>query len=333
MQLDADLPRSNNHILVVVLVLLTFIVLLYFFNLYLTPAENEKASSHALLVKSILENTMGGVIAALALALTYRSIIRFVEPGDRVIEVAPRTISSRLQENARRAGNYTFIGNTATFVAASILPILCARAQSTGHTVAARIFVIDPRDAEVIAAYIRHKSRVGIAKSRIADADMAAWIRPTFDAMPESADEAMAKLYACIYLCAYASKSAGVEISVLLRRSFTPFRADVSDKEVILTQESAGEAAVAFSARGHFYGWYDKEAEALEQQCTRVSLTTDEKVERTVLAHPSSARERIESSFDRLFNDAFADLNFKVSPEVRSAAIDRIIRPSHSYMT
>ena len=331
MSLDSDLPKGRNQLPVVVVLLLVFVVILYLADYWLTDAGGLGSTRPGLLTRSILENTIAGAFAAIVLALSYRWAVRLVEPGDRVIEIRPGSISDRLKSNARLSSRYGFIGNTATFVTAAILPILCARSQRSGQSVFVRIFIIDPRDPGVVTAYVRHKSRVSVSSSKIADYDLASWTRPSVDSASESFDIALAKLYACLYLCAYASKSSGVEISVHLRKSFTPFRADISDREVILTQESASEAAVAFSSDGHFYGWYDKETEALLQQCTPVVLTGNAEVERMHLAHPSSPRTEIEDAFDTLFSTALKDLNLVISAGVRRAAIDRIIIPRHSY--
>lgn len=331
MPLDSDLPKGRNQLPVVVALLLGFVVILYLADYLLTEAGGLGSTRHGLLARSILENTIAGAFAAIVLALSCRWAVRLVEPGDRVIEIPPGAISDRLKNNARRTSRYGFIGNTATFVTAAVLPILCARSQRSGQSVFVRIFIIDPRDTDVVTAYVRHKSRVRVSNSKIADYDLASWTRPSGESAAESFDMALSKLYACLYLCAYASKSSGVEIIVHLRKSFTPFRADVSDSEVILTQESASEAAVAFSANGHFYGWYDKETEALLQQCTPVALTGNVDVERIHLAHPSSARTDIERSFDELFSTALKGLNIVIGAGVRGAAIDKIIIPSHSY--
>jgi len=336
MSIDNDLPTSRNHVRAAAFFVIVIAIALYFVDVELTNflGSGEKSapnSIHGQILKSILENMIAGAAVAFLLAIGYRWIVRLVEPGDRVIEVSRGHISSRLQENARSTSRYTFIGNTATFVTASILPILCSRARQTGQTIAGKLFVIDPRDDSVIEAYIGHKDRVRLARSRIADSDLASWTRPVLDVSTETPSEAKAKIYACIYLSAYAAKSSGISIDLYLRRSFTPFRADISDREVVLTQESPSESAVAFSSVGHFYGWYDKEAEAMEQQCTEVRLSTNAKLRAMVMAHPADPKEAVRESLRKLLSEVLAEHVFFADSEVEEAALKRIIRPTHSY--
>lgn len=337
MQLDNELPKSRKHVWVALLVVAALVAILYVCDLklteYLEAHKDGALGLHGPIIRSVLENMMAGATAAFVLAVGYRWIIQTVDPADRVMEVSPERISERLRGNARRTARYTFIGNTATFVSATILPILCSRAQKTGQTIAVKMYIIDPRDVGVIDAYLRHKDRVRLARSRIADSELAAWTRPISDEPAETVSQAKAKLFSCLYLCAYAAKSSGIAIDVYLRKSFTPFRADISDREAILTQESASESAVAFSARGHFYGWYHKEAEALEQQCAEIRLSSDKELSEVVLAHPSESRQAVQESFQKLIYSVLGGYKFDLDAEVEKIAINRIIRPTHSYQS
>lgn len=331
MQSDVELPQSSRHFRAAAIATTVLVLVLAFIDIKL--AENSQGSnfSGADVLRSVLENIIGGAVAAFVLATLYRWIVRYLDPGDRVLELKATQITERMQNNARNSTRYLFIGNTATFVCASVLPILCDRARSTGRSISASIFIIDPREVDVVNAYVRNKDRIRIANSRPSDSEIASWVRPIEDRQPETPDEATAKLYACIYLSALAAKCAGVNITLNLKNFFSPFRADLTDEEVILTQESPAESAVAFSSRGHFYGWYDKEAEALEYQCETISLSGDEEVRSVQLAHPSSSETEIGTSLDSLLLVALGRFKFSLTPNVRRLTVQRISRPQHSY--
>ncbi len=332
MQLDNELPRNRKHIwAVAVAILMIFLPFLYFIDLRITRSilPNE-TGTHALIFKSILENMIGGIAAAFVLAVAYRWVIQWINPADRVLEIGAEIIGPRLRENARSTKHYTFIGNTATFVTASILPILCSRATESSQLIVAKIFIIDPRDERAIDAYVRHKDRVRLARSHISDADDASWTRPAANETAETALDVKIKLYTCIYLCAYAAKIAGVSLNLYLRPSFTPFRADVSDKEAILTQESASESAVAFSSRGHFYGWYNKEAEALEQQCAEIRMSNNKHLNRVELTHPNGMRHSVKKSLQNLVQ-TLPMLGPILDDAELEAVVKRIANPRHSY--
>lgn len=335
MRLDSDLPKNQKHIWFTAIALTIFVIILFAIDVrlvhILSPEKKGFTDIQGPILKSALESMMAGLFAAFILAVTYRWVIASIDPGDRVIEVKPEDITERLIKNAKASSRYIFIGNTATFVSACILPIFCARAQKSRTTKDLKFFIIDPRNDDVLNAYIEHKDRVRFARSRVADLDNAMWVPPIDEAPGETILQARAKLYACIYLCAFASRSSGIKIDLYLRRSFTPFRADVSDREAILTQESKSEAAVAFSARGNFYGWYYQESEALLGQCEEIKLSSDSKIKFVNLVPPSSTKEEILTSLKALINAAPVTPNFTLSDDMYNEAVNRIRRPSHSY--
>ncbi|QRR32477.1 hypothetical protein JNX00_12345 [Hydrogenophaga sp. YM1] len=123
-----------------------------------------------------------------------------------------------------------------------------------------------------------------------------------------------------------------MNISICLRRSFTPFRADISDQEAVLTQESAAEAAVAFSARGHFYGWYQKEADAQKGQSEAFDFTASRDGLRNLnLAHPTGSYVELESSLHALLRFAQHLKPLAANSAVVSKAAKLIGRPKRPY--
>lgn len=303
-----DLPQSPNHRRVFVLVVIFICAGLYAVDSFLTNVAeasgvSSSAKQHIAIVKSIIENLIAGAVAAVLFALAYRWIVSWIDPGDRVIELAPGTITDRLLKNAKATRNYVFIGNTASFVSSFVLPILAESARSAEHPKTVRLFLIDPTDQLAIDSYVGYRARVAKGAHRIADSDSAMWFPPS-PRKVETADEVKAKVLSAIYISAFVALHPGINVSVYLRRSFTPFRADISDKEAVLTQESAAESAVAFSARGHFYGWYQKEADAQMGQASPLDLTACREVLRGLdLAHPTSPAVDIERALRALLSN------------------------------
>lgn len=282
------------------------------------------------LLAAISDNVIAGMVAAFILAVLYRTIVQWVDPRDRVVEVRADEITRRLLRNADHTRSYTFVGNTATFVASSIIPLLCATSRKTGRSQAVRVFVINPLMDEVIDAYVLGKFRGMIAASKVASEETASWVRPVPNSRAsETPAAAKAKIISCLYLCAYAARHAGMSVELYLRGAFTPFRADITDREVILTQESPTEPAVAFSADGVFYGWYQKEVESLVGQCLRVDLMGSKEIAGVVVVHPTSDRESVKRSLDELLEKVFPDHSFE--HEVIEMAIKKITLPGHSY--
>lgn len=330
-----DLPQSRNHRIVFVIAVTAICVLLYIADYALTSAIDKSASAsmkqHVSIINSVIENLIAGSIAAVLLALTYRWIVDWIDPSDRVIEVPPSEITDRLLKNARSTRSYVFIGNTASFVSSSVLPILAESARTSGHPKAIKLFLIDPTDDSAVNAYVSYRARVSKGSHKVADCELAMWLPPQ-DKKIEMPDDVTAKILATIYVAAYVALHPGMSIAIYLRHSFTPFRADISDSEAVLTQESAAEAAVAFSARGHFYGWYQKEADAQKGQSLEFNLTASrDNLRALILAHPSDPVAELERSLDDLmhFCDHLAPLLTKTG--VLSKAARLISRPKRSY--
>lgn len=333
--LPDDLPAGKRRVFAAILVVSVLSLAAYIFDVYISDAVAEGAISgglvkHVVIIKSILENLIAGAIAAIFLALSYRTVVNWVDPADRVLEISPGRITSRLISNARSAKNYIFVGNTATFVSASILPVIVDSARVKGQMRHVDLFLINPLEQSVIESYASFKSAVAVSKSKISDHNMAKWVLPSLDVKAESIEDVKGKILAAIYLTAFASTAAGVTACIYLRREFTPFRVDLSDREVVLTQESAAEAAVAFSARGHFYDWYRKDAETLKGQSLVLNFSVDRVELLSIkMAHPSSAKSDVIAALKRLLliYPALQSLN----ENVINIAAARIVRPSHSY--
>ena len=331
-----ELPQSRNHRIVFVLVVTLVCIALYFFDNFLTgavdgPDVSASYKQHVAIIKSVIENLIAGAIAAVLFALAYRWIVSWIDPGDRVIEVPPGTITGRLLENAKSTRSYVFIGNTASFVSAFVLPVLAESARTSGHPKAVNLFLIDPNDQSAIESYVGYRALAAKGAHKVADHDPVVWFPPQ-PRKVETPDEVKAKVLSAIYIAAFVALYPGMNVSVYLRRSFTPFRADISDKEAVLTQESAAESAVAFSARGHFYGWYQKEADAQKGQGCQLDLTASRDALRDIgLAHPTSPADDVELALRALLAH-FGPLSpLLANSAVIEKAAGLIGRPSRTY--
>lgn len=335
--LSNEMPNGQRRVVVAVMAIFFLCLGLYWLDLHVSAfADNEENPAqlrqHAGIVKAVLENLIAGSIAAILLALTFKWIVALVDPKDRVIEVSPSNITPRLLRNARRTSNYVFIGNTATFVSAAVLPVLSDAVRTTGIPRSITLILIDPMDKEALQSYSEFKLRAAQTASKVADQDLARWVPPIATPKGESSEEISAKVLAAIYLGAFASLQSGMEVSIHLRKSFTPFRADMTNSEVVLTQESASESAVAFSSEGHFYGWYHKEADAQSMQSTKIDIAGErEQLRKLGLMHPSASKEEIKKSIVALANHFDHLKELAVNQDVINQATKNVTRPTHAY--
>lgn len=334
-----ELPSDRRRLGAAILLILGVSLSCYLLDLWVIgrAAELSKQDPHSEwlqhlgVLRSVLENLIAGALAALILALSYRSIIRWIDPGDRVVEISSTQITDRLLKNARKTRQYLFIGNTATFVTSAVLPVLIDTARTTSQARAVTLFLIDPVDQPTVLSYNSYSDGLGHLSSKVADATLAIWLLPSTTPKRHEPAEVVGKVLASIYLAAYAVVTHGLTGSVYLRRTFTPFRLDLSDQEAVLTQESPSEAAVAFSSRGHFYGWYQKESEALRAQCVHIDLTSMRDRLRNVIAHPASPKQDIHVALCELLRVVPHLQKLSNDPDSIAAAVKRICHPSHTY--
>ncbi len=333
-----DLPQAKRHVRVVIAVVLAICFGLYIFDLYLLSISDEPQTTtrqkyHIAIVKNVIENFIAGAIAALALALTYRSVIQLINPGDRAIEIAPRKITNRLIENATRTRNYVFVGNTATFVSASVLPqLLKAATGKNGNERTLSLYLLDPTDADAINSYVTYKTRVNLSTALRDQTSIWAPILSFKQQEIETEEDVRAKIIAAIHLCAYASLHQGMTVNIFLRKSFTPFRADISDREAVLTQESAGESAMAFSSEGHFYKWYQKDADSQQDQSIKIDFASQRhKLLKLHLVDKGDDLQKTEASVVRLLKFLPYIKALAINTEVVKKSAMRVKNPRHGY--
>jgi hypothetical protein len=334
-----SLPRDQRRLAFAILVVLGISIACYLVDVWLlqivesrkTRDSNDEIALYLMVVRSILESLIAGSLAALILTLVYRWVSNWIDPGDRVEEVAATQITQRLLRNARDSRHYTFIGNTATFVTTAVLPVLTDAARTSSQMRAFTLYLVDPIDTATVESYKNYSDGVARQSSKVSDATLAAWVRPTEVISPQKVSDVVGKVLAAIYLASYGVSTHGLTGAIYLRRAFTPFRLDLSDREAVLTQESASESAVAFSARGHFYGWYQKECEALRAQCIHLDLTGLRDKLRLALVHPAESKAEIEQAMKRLLALLPHLSPLSSNQDAIAAAVSRVARPTHAY--
>lgn len=337
-----DLPVNTRHVFIAFFVVLFLSLIFYWCDMKaiselqneLTKNSNQETdfSRTLSIIRSVLENLIAGAWAALILALSFRWIVALIDPRDRVIEIPAGGIGARLRDNAKKTQRYTFLGNTATFVSATILPTLVDAAQLSGTPCKIDLYIIDPMDSLSVSSYASFKTQVSQARSAVANQTISRWVHPIFPTHIETDENVLSKLLAAIYLAAYTSVQSGIELRVHLRRSFTPFRADMVDSEVVLTQESANEPGVAFSHRGVFYGWYHKEAAAQLTQATTIDFSGNRvHLINLALAHPSDPINKIKSSISAIVQYFPYLSSLAIIPNIIDSAANRVANPRHSY--
>lgn len=336
--LPDDLPDRQFHVIAAVLVIVLICGVLYWIDFFYIAGKLEanqigpEWKLHATVIRAVIENLIAGAVAAILLALTFRWIVAFIDPRDRVIEIPPRKITDRLLKNAQKTRDYIFIGNTATFVSTAVLPVLCDSVRKSGHPRSVTLILIDLMNDEAVKSYSAFKLSGKQTASKVADRQLARWVPPLNQPVGETSAEIKGKILAAIYLAAYSCLQSGMGVSIYLRNSFTPFRADMTDPEVVLTQESANESAVAFSSDGHFYGWYHKEADAQRMQGIKIDIADRREALRSLLlAHPSSTMEEIRAAIISVAKH-FSHLRpIADNEDVVSIAAQRVTHPNHAY--
>ena len=339
---DEQMPSRKKHVVAATLMIAALCIVLFLVNVIISgeiareisvPPVGDSGWSRSLsIVKSVIENLIAGAIAALLLAMMFRTIVNFIDPRDRVIEISSGDITKRLKSNARNTQRYTFIGNTATFVTASVLPILVDLARLTNRPRQIDLFILDPINKPAVESYSAFKKQIANANSVVSDQRDAQWVQPSTMNHIDTEAKVLGKLVAAIYLAAFASLQTSMEVRIFLRRSFTPFRTDMTDKEVVLTQESTKEGAVAFSSLGDFYSWYHKEAVAQQNQAVSIEFAASRaELLKISLPHPTGDKHKRRIALVELL-DLFAHLKpLTYRIDVVSYAVDRITKPTHSY--
>ncbi|MGU3626961.1 hypothetical protein [Comamonas sp. C24C] len=302
--MDSSNLKSFNQKIYFIIYSLLFILFCVVFLIFINNLEftdNSKLNSIVKSTNTIVENLIAGGVAAIILTLISDLILSFVDPKNKVEEISSSKISARLKLNANNTNNYLFIGNTASFVTKEIIPILFRKSFESHIKKNLSIYLLNPKCNDALEAYVSYKNRILFSDSK---GNFSYKECSICEGKKTSVDDVISTILCTIYMAAYVSQSNYVEVNVFFRSYFTPFRADISDVEVVLTQESKKDPAVGFSERGQFFYWYKKEADVLIYQSKKIDLNFLKlNNESTKITSPNDSNENIESSMDYLFGE------------------------------
>jgi hypothetical protein len=339
-----DLPRPTRQVMGALALVLCIMVSAYWIDILLrTYSEDQNISTfqknNYTIIISIVENLVAGSVAAVMLALSYRWITLSIDAKDRITEIKAHNIRERLLVNAQKTINYIFMGNTATFVSTSVLPIL-KDARETSIDRGIEIHIIDPMEIAVIGQYVNFKNDTPPKPILSPLGRFPVWGEKREERKPESSHDVLVKLLTAIYLSAYASTSATLKVELYLRKSFTPFRADITESEAVLTQESAKESAVSFSKHVHFYSWYNKEVQSQRMQSKKIAFSdVRNALLSSNLAEPGNKQEKnykhhielVITILNNYFNKTQPGYKLDFNESTINATAAALIKPNHGY--
>lgn len=174
---------------------------------------------------------------------------------DAVAEVPSSEIRMKLEALARGATLWYFKGGSGRWQRQSVLPTLSGESK---REIPYRMLVLDPRDPELCGRYARYR-----AKQRPEDQ------RRLGEGRPETVRD---DLLACIYAAGWYGHRTRVQTKVFLTATYSPFRYDMSDKELVITVANAKSAALCASAGSWFYDYVIDETEQAMQELPRVII-------------------------------------------------------------
>ena len=167
-------------------------------------------------------------------------------------EIFPDTIGEHLRSAALEADEWEYVGHTARFVRASILPTLEKRAKSNGTQVKVRFVILDPTCGEVCEKYAQYRT---LSRSSS--------IAPR----PWTAEEVQVELLTSI-ICLIQAKAgqSNLDVHLAVTEQFTLWRFDRSDRQIIVTQEDPQQPAYRYLRGSRFYGYHRQECELIWSQ-------------------------------------------------------------------
>ena len=194
-----ELPTAKRHLRVAVALVILFIALCLWADWWSIEQasglakldQNDVRISYLGTLRSILENLIASALAVLLLGLMYRFVIAWIDPADRVVEISAAQITDRLIANARKSQAYLFVGNTATFVTTAVVPVLTDAGRTASRSRTITLFLIDPLDQITVDNYREYSDRVAQEATKVSDATLATWIRPSSQGRTQSDSEAV----------------------------------------------------------------------------------------------------------------------------------------------
>jgi hypothetical protein len=172
-----------------------------------------------------------------------------------VAELASSEIRMKLNAMTPEAAGWYFKGGSGRWQRESVLPILSGKST---REVPYRMLVLDPRDPDLCGRYARYRAKQRPENQRRAG-----------EGNPETVRD---DLLACIYAAGWYKHRTRIQAQVFLTETYSPFRYDVSDKELVITVANADSPALYASAGSWFYDYVIDEMEQAMQELPTVEI-------------------------------------------------------------
>lgn len=166
------------------------------------------------------------------LLLKVEAVLERVEDRlDSVRQVPASDIRGLLESNVQGASEYLFRGGSGRWLRKFTMPAL---SKATDRDVRITIELLDPRDEDLCGAYARYRSKA-LPKGQLRDQEDPRLIQRD--------------ILGSIYAAAWYSARRRTQANVILLRSFSPLRYDVSSEGLMVTVAEMTEPGL-FAARG-----------------------------------------------------------------------------------
>lgn len=213
-------------------------------------------------VFAVLRGQIDGLISTIVVSGTLATFFWWFKPPSNRLptggEIFPDEISSRLRKAAAEADEWEYVGHTARFVRAAVLPALVQRSKLQGANIKIRAVILDPTCSETCQRYAEYRNR-----SRSSSIAPSAWTKETVQT----------ELLATI-ICFLQAKASNPQlyVDIGVTETFSLWRYDRSDKQIIATQEDPQQPAYQYQRGSRFYSYHRQECELTWLQCHQLAI-------------------------------------------------------------
>ncbi|WP_298198188.1 hypothetical protein [Novosphingobium sp.] len=210
---------------------------------------------------SLIRSSLDSLLSTIAVSAAIGTFFWWVRASDRARfgELFPDRIASQLERAAQEADEWDYVGHTARYVRARILPILGARTSRVGKRIALNLVIIDPTNPKACQEYAAYRNT-----SRSAS------IVPD----PWTAKRVQTELLATM-ICLIRAKARFPDLGITLgfAPSFGLWRFDRSNRMVMMTQEDPQQPAYYYEEGTRFFAYHSRECALALQFARTVSIT------------------------------------------------------------
>jgi hypothetical protein len=257
--------------LVVILLVIAFLALLFLRVLLAQNIPGEKV--WIVLASSILDGLIATIVVSFVIAVT---LWWTKPPSDRIppgFEVPPTDISKELEEAAANTDEWAFLGHTGRDVRNRIFPILRRQSKAHKRQVNVRITILDPRNDKLCKDYAEYRNSV-----RSSELFHTEWTKEDVQ------KELIVTIAKTVRLNA---EQNNVHCELKYKNFVSQFRFDISDGQIMVTQEDPQEPGFAYPRGSLFFKYYKRESQLiwdLQSKDAKISSIPDPKTSDTQFA-------------------------------------------------